>query len=255
MWNIRMRASQKSRGRKENLKPGSSEMHISGAEGIFEKTEIARIVNEYINRAFTHPRGRPDEIVITVEGIKQRTAKAALLPLTTRECNSPDEARRIICRELSGLGVSNKALNNAFRVLCSAKTMRGASLIFMESGRRAEPDRNRGVRVSRLGMQKSCLRRLLQRLSKMRINTTTVKEALMLASKVASCPGVIAEACISDDPDYSTGYIASRKTGYMRIPNIKNQGDLHGGRVFFIRENADIKSVTGYLEKTPVIIC
>ena len=50
-----------------------------------------------------------------------------------------------------------------------------------------------------------------------------VKEALMLASKAASWPDVIAEVCISDDPDYTTGYIASKELGYLRIPNIKRE--------------------------------
>ena len=44
----------------------------------------------------------------------------------------------------------------------------------------------------------------------MRINTTTVKEALILASKLHHAH-IIAEVCISDDPDYTTGYFASEK--------------------------------------------
>jgi len=91
-------------------------------------------------------------------------------------------------------------------------------------------------------------------LSKMRVDTTTVKEALILASKVASHPDVTAEICISDDPDYTTGYIASKQLGYLRIPNIKRRGEKHGGRVFIVKESADIDRLTNYLEKTPVIV-
>ena len=76
-----------------------------------------------------------------------------------------------------------------------------------------------------------------------------MKEALVLASKAASWPDVIAEACISDDPDYTTGYIASKEFGYLRIPNIKREKKMHGGRVFFIREAADIAGLIVYLEK------
>jgi 6-carboxyhexanoate--CoA ligase len=71
---------------------------------------------------------------------------------------------------------------------------------------------------------------------------------------VASCRDIIAEICISDDPDYTTGYIASKKFGYLRIPNIKNYGEMHGGRVFFVRENADADRLIEFLEKTPVVI-
>ena len=33
--------------------------------------------------------------------------------------------------------------------------MRGASLILAKSGKRVEPDKNRGVRVSRMGIEKT----------------------------------------------------------------------------------------------------
>jgi 6-carboxyhexanoate--CoA ligase len=65
---------------------------------------------------------------------------------------------------------------------------------------------------------------------------------------------VIAELCISDDPHYTTGYIASNQFGYVRIPCIKQSGRKIGGRVFFIQEGSDIDKMIWYLERTPVII-
>jgi 6-carboxyhexanoate--CoA ligase len=64
----------------------------------------------------------------------------------------------------------------------------------------------------------------------------------------------LAELCISDNPDYTTGYVALRKYGYIRIPHIKRKGRKNGGRVFFIEEHTDRDSVIEYLEKTPVLI-
>ena len=119
---------------------------------------------------------------------------------------------------------------------------------------RLEPDKDRGIRVTRLGMDKSAGKRLSRTLSTVSLNSATVKEAIVLASKVATCPGVVAEICISDDPDYITGYVASKKLGYLRIPNIKNYGEMHGGRVFFISDDADVEVLMEYLEKTPVLI-
>ncbi|MBI3592401.1 MAG: 6-carboxyhexanoate--CoA ligase, partial [Nitrospirae bacterium] len=147
-----------------------------------------------------------------------------------------------------------KAINTAFNILMSPRTMRGASLVLSVSGNRTEPDRSRGVRVSRLGIEKNAVNRLSRRLSRSKINTPTVREALILASKVASCPEIVAEVCISDDPDYTTGYIASRGLGYVRITNIKCPGDMRGGRVFFIKEDADIGKLIDYLEKRPIIV-
>jgi 6-carboxyhexanoate--CoA ligase len=113
----------------------------------------------------------------------------------------------------------------------------------------------RGVRASRLGISKKAELALSASLTRQEINTPTVKEALLLASKVASCNHVVAELCISDDPDYTTGYVASMKLGYVRIPHLKDKGDKEGGRVFFLSDEADISAAIRYLEKTPVILC
>lgn len=255
MFSIRMRAAKKTGVRGQGLggRRKLRETHISGAEGIYEEKDMRQICNEYLKRAVNHPRGKPDEIIITIETIKQKIKTIPLLSLKTLKCKSPDEAKGIIIQKLASLGISKKAVNNGFKVLKAQRAMRGASLILAESGKRVEPDKNRGVRVSRMGIEKTAGRMLAQKLSKMRINTTTVKEALILAAKVAFCPAVIAEVCISDDPDYTTGYFASEKEGYLRLANIKKSGEMHGGRVFFIKENADIAGVIQYLERMPVM--
>lgn len=131
--------------------------------------------------------------------------------------------------------------------------MRGAAVVNSESGERLEPDMERGVRVSRLGISKPASKILSSKLSRHRINTDTVKEALILASKVAFCKPMVAELCVSDDPDYTTGYVASKKFGYVRIPHIKSKGSISGGRAFFVNGDADIEEIIHYLEKVPVI--
>jgi 6-carboxyhexanoate--CoA ligase len=229
-------------------------IHISGAEGIYNESEISKICAEFIDRAMNHSRGRPDKVVFTIEKIRERPKKTALLPVRTIECNSPGAAWELIVRHMLELGISSLALDAALKVLKSEKPMRGAALIAANSGQRLEPDSTRGIRVSRLGIDKVSDIKLSRRLSSMHINTTTVKEALVLASKVASCKDVFAEICVSDDPDYTTGYIASSSLGYLRITNIKEHGGMNGGRVFFARESADIKNIITCLERKPVIV-
>jgi len=90
--------------------------------------------------------------------------------------------------------------------------------------------------------------------AKYRINTETVKEAIILSSKLISCKQVIAELCVSDDPDYTTGYVASKKYGYVRIPHIKPKGIRRGGRAFFVHEVIKTEDMIEYLERMPVII-
>jgi len=259
MWSIRMRASKKSgvRDQGSGVRQRQREIHISGAEGIYDESEIRKACESYIKRALTHSRGKPDEIIITIEKIRQKPKTISLLPVATLKCSSPEKAREIITQKLKSLDISKKAIDKGFAVLNSKKTMRGASLILLKSGRRIEPDKERGVRVSRMGIEKSAEKKLSEKLSGAKINTTRlrrVKEALVLASKAASCRDIIAEVCISDDPDYTTGYIASKESGYLRIPNIKREKEMHGGRVFFIRETADIAGLISYLEKKPVIV-
>ncbi len=269
---IRMRASKQCKMRNTKCKvknarpcesPGAtnlrtknkniSEIHISGAEGIYEASEIFKTVNKYIQRALRHPKGEADRIVITIEDIQEKPESISSLPVSTVTCNTPVEGRKIINKLLHSIGVSNKAVNTALSILGEG-AMRGAAIITAESGLRLEPDRERGVRASRLGISKSALKRLGACLSRCGINTEIVREAVILASKVAASGDVIAELCMSDDPDYTTGYVASQRFGYVRVPNIKPASNRSGGRAFFVGEAADIEKITAYLERTPVTI-
>lgn len=252
-----MRASKKAKRQRAKTPINDSdsrEIHISGAEGIYEEKEIDEVIRKYVDRALSHPKGSPDNIVISAEEIKQKPQTIRSLPVTTVTCRSTLQARSLIQNLLKICGISEKAMRASFFVTNSSDTMRGGALVLSGSGRRVEPDKVRGIRASRLGLTKSADKILSRNLAKHGINNITVKEAIILASKVAACPQVIAELCISDDPDYTTGYVSSKKFGYVRIPHIKKKGEKKGGRVFFLEEDADIDAVTGFLEKTPVII-
>jgi len=230
------------------------DIHISGAEGLYDEADIAIAGANYIVRAKEHPRGMPDTIVVTLEKVKTRPVRAPLLDISAEDCGDPGSAWDTICSHLSKLGISKRALANARKILLSKNTIRGAALMSAEKGLRLDPDRKRGVRVSRLGMDKASGKRLFKKIASPGTDIQTVMEALVLASKVTSCKSVVAEICISDDPDYTTGYVASRSGGYVRIPNIKRHGESHGGRVFFLCEGGDIAKIIHYLEKTAVII-
>jgi 6-carboxyhexanoate--CoA ligase len=252
LWNIRMRAS-KTTGFERRDGDRGREIHISGAEGLYGPADIKKVVNKYIERALSHPKGRVDKIVLTIEDIGQKPCEISSLPLATVKCQSPAEGRKIAGRLLQSLGISERATEEAF-ALIRKDGMTGAAVITERRGIRIERDRWRGVRVSRLGLSSSASASMSRRLSRLGINTDTVREALTLASKVMSFPGIIAELCISDDPDYTTGYIASTKFGYVRIPNIKSCGSKKGGRAFFVKEGAGIEEISTYLETVPVMI-
>ena len=80
-------------------------------------------------------------------------------------------------------------------------------------------------------------------------------EAIVLASKVQAAPGIVAELCVSDDPDYVTGYVASKSLGYRRITTIKERGDPAGGRVFLFRGPRDlVPACVRFLQERSVLV-
>lgn len=247
-----MRASKKSRSA-EKTRNSSGETHISGAEGLFNSSDIQKIAKNFIERALHHERGTPDTIVITIESIQESQRKISSLPLSTLRCHFPSESKHFIQKILRFLGISARAIQAADRIIQHGN-MRGASILHEKTARRLEHNKMRGVRVSRFGIHKTAGKKLGMQLSRLGIHTDTVTEALILASKVASCSGVVAELCVSDDPHYTTGYIASEKLGYLRIPKIKRKGSRAGGRVFFVKDGTDASSLAHYLERVPVLI-
>jgi len=227
-------------------------VHLSGAEGIYEKDDVIDIVKEYTIRAFTHDKGRADEIRFTVEELKERPRKISSLPLCTLKTRNPEAVQKAVFKILSSIGITERAIDEAFKSLTIGITMRGAMLMDIE-GVRLEPDLLRGVRVTRMGITKKAESTLSRQLAKLALNNDTVKEALVLASKVHKYPMVLGELCISDDPNYTTGYIASRAFGYIRLPHIKKRGIPYGGRTFFIT-GGEVKELIKYLQMTPVLI-
>ncbi len=241
LYSIRMRAS-------------DGEMHISGAEGIFGEKDIHNQAAFFIQRALNHSRGTPESITISIDRINTKPISIKSLPLCTCRVNGESDAGRAIMAFLSHLGIKELIIKKALGIMNRKDQMRGAALVNMKTGKRLEKDRFRGIRVSRLGITSEASKTLSERLNSLGVENRRVKEAFILASKVASCPGIQAELCISDNPDYTTGYVASRRLGYVRIPFIKDEGSLNGGRVFFVKNGVDIDRLIHYLEHVPVMI-
>ena len=79
------------------------------------------------------------------------------------------------------------------------------------------------------------------------------REALAVATKTLWA-GVVAELCWSDEPDYTTGYVATPLAGYVRLPDFKPDGAA-GGRIFFLdTRNTDVEHCIGRLEREYVLL-
>ena len=236
------------------MRSSKGELHISGAERIVSESEIESIVVQLINRALNHSRGRADFINLKIEELKEPPTFKPLLPvfeLTGYKCVKSLLEKLFSLSEIPvdlGIKTYERLLSGPAP---DGKTMRGAMVVEVSSGKRLEPDKYRGVRASYLDVDRET-GELLKKSVKERY-TENFKEALVLSTKILSFEGVLGELCVSDDPDYTTGYLSLKGKGYFRIKNIKPQGLSTGGRAIFIKPEVKISELIYYLEKVPLI--
>lgn len=227
LFNVRMRASKNGH-------------HISGAERLVPADMIAAVSTALTQRALTHPKGTPDFISVKAQALAQRPLRLKALPVSEHAA----DGTRYVQHRLRQLGVT--AVAEVVAALYTTATVRGAQLLDAATGAPRHPDPARGVRVSTMDSRPA--------------PDATAKnhflEALTLATKVAHHPAVVAELCISDDPHYTTGYLATA-AGYERLHDVKEPGSAVGTRVFILRPGLppeELAELIDYLEHTPVLV-
>ncbi len=234
--------------------------HLSGAERIVPFPVVAAVVRRFLDRAWSKGIA-PDRVVLTIEPLAGHGVPLIRsLDLSDLAVQGVEPCRDAASRVLRAAGVAPDALRSAFFLLDRGPSqdggaMRGAMIMDSLTGDRLETDRARGIRASRFDWSDDAFLQLCEELAPLGLTHFRTREALALATKVASAPGYVAELCWSDDPGYRAGYVASRASGYVRLHNMKDQGGMSGGRAVFIDgRRADIEAVTEYLELQPVMI-
>lgn len=235
--------------------------HLSGAERLGGEEDLAELAVSLLRRALDHPRGRAEQVRLTVEAVAPEAVRTGRLPdLTTLTVEDFRQGRRAALALLIDAGIDPAVASRTLLTLASGAgleggSMRGAMLIDAADGRRLEPDPSRGVRASRMDLTPAAALRLREKLAPLGLDNPHVREALVLAAKVLSAPGIVAELCWSDDPDYTAGYVASPTHGYVRFPHLKSRGDERGGRAFFLRSEAlELEAVIDYLEQSVFLV-
>jgi len=228
--------------------------HISGAERILEEEDVEKGVVEMLRRARNHQRGKADFISIKVEEIDEnQVIFKPLIPVHSCLAENIAQGHAIAKEKLKNSGVSVGAIEKGFNALLALQdSIRGAMVFDAFTGERLDCFGNRGVRVTKMDCAGAA--EYEEGLAKCGLTGEHVREALVLASKVASAPGMVAELCWSDDPDYITGYVASLNEGYMRIPIMKKMGSNVGGRIFFVKHGCDIDALCAYLQEQLVLV-
>jgi len=215
--------------------------HVSGAERIVTAKRIAPTLSALARRALAHERGVPDLINLKVEA-QPDVLRIKALPVTTTVVADAEEGWAKVGEILSAAGFARtREICGLFR---ETYPMRGAMLLDADTLERLEPDRERGVRATNMDSEPS----------PPADRKNHFVEALALASKVLAAPGIVGEVCVSDDPTYVTGYVAT-KDGYHRITVLKKSGDPSGGRIFLYRGPRDAVGETiRFLERQAVVV-
>lgn len=233
---------------------GEGGRHISGAERIVPEDQVEADVIAMLRRARTHERGAADFIQVKVEEVKPQTITyCPMIPIYQIHTSTKEEGRQAARKELARIGVSQAAIESAFHEMESlTDSMRGAIVMDAVTGKRLDDRHERGVRCSNMDCEDTALYDAI--MGRKGLGGDHPREALVLASKVAYAPGTVAELCWSDDPDYVTGYVGSRKFGYGRITVMKDMGDPVGGRVFFVQPGTDIAAYDDYMQNQTVLV-
>ena len=219
--------------------------HISGAERIVATDDVPAVMAALYRRAAAHERGCPDSINIKVEALAAEPARRVALPVATEEVDSPAAGWRKVDEILRAAGFARTDEIRARFGETSA--LRGAMLLDADTLERLEPDRARGVRATYMDAADSAGRAAEVK--------NHYREAVVLATKVLNAPHIVGEICVSDDPGYVTGYVATRAFGYRRITQLKEKGDPNGGRIFLYRGPRDgVAETIRYLEHEPVMV-
>lgn len=234
--------------------------HLCGAERIALAGELPALAAALVARAMTHAGGTAEVAHCTIERLVERPPACALPAISTWEVPDRAVGRAAARALLLRAGVTTIAVEAALRWLVDGPApggavMRGALLVDATNGARLEADPTRGVRVSRMDLAPEDREEILAALAAAGLGHHRVAEALVLAGKVLQAPGILAELCWSDDPDYLAGYVADPRHGYQRITRLKDPGDPLGGRVLFIDTGKwDRDACVAFLEREPLLL-
>lgn len=239
-YSLKMRASQQV-GEGEQKR----EQHISGAERIVGRDSVEAVCSAMVRRAMTHSKGDPDFINVKIEKVHESDIQILkALPVTRVDVETWQEGLE---KAFGVVGDAAAGIREKLpELLRETFPMRGAMLYDIATGKRLEPDHERGVRATYMDALHS---------SEVDGCKNHFNEAIVLATKVANAPGMVAEFCVSDDPNYVTGYVASKELGYVRIMKMKEMGDENGGRIFlFDSRKARAEECIEYLQKKKVLV-
>ena len=226
--------------------------HVSGQERIVKGNELERVILELHRR----PKDEWDFQTLKVEKLKE--------PPEILERALPIKEYRFSCVPLtwnfvvglleSSLGIKREITKPLFAKLLGGLSpkggnLKGALLVDLRTGEILNPIPEKGIRTILFDWLDRD--RIKEELLK-RGYTLRTLDALALATKNIFC-GVEAEVCLSDDPSYTVGYVATQKEGYIRLSPVKEKGNPFGGRIYFLKKE-NLNKTLECLRKKAILI-
>lgn len=238
LYSIKMRASKKENGR---------DVHLSGAEKIVAEQDVNAFSGALIERGMHHAKGEADFLNLKINRVREEDiVYLDALSVETVDVESWQQGHEEIKRFLEEIGAGDA--ERIMRFLDETYAMRGAMLLDVDRLVRLEPDKTRGVRATNMDQERA-------KGEEIGNEKNHYEEAIVLATKVVNCPGIIGEICISDDPYYVTGYVSSKEIGYRRITKMKEMGSQNGGRIFLFRgTDEEAEAAIDFLQNQHVIV-
>ncbi len=235
------------------MRASKDDIHLSGAERIVEEREVEEVINQMYKRGSLK---NPDNLLIKVEKIN---TEIIYIPKTLKiqdvEFKNYKTANKKAVELISkSTRIDKEVVEHYINLVHTGaspnrQNMRGAMIVDTK-GNRIEIDKDRGVRTVFVDYEdrKGALKKLFNK-----NYTERTADALALTTKNLNYPDMIAEYCISDEPDYITGYVSLENTYYRFVP-LKEKGNPKGGRIYFVKSGINLKGFYEYLQKIPVLI-
>jgi 6-carboxyhexanoate--CoA ligase len=226
--------------------------HISGQERIVKKEELEKVLLELYHR----PKQDWDFFNIKVEKLTsppEEIAKA--LPVKSFSFPDIKTSWSFVIQLLSTHhGIKESLIQYLLKRLTTGLNPKGGNLsgaliVDPQTGKVLNQNPEKGIRTILFDWEN---RERIREILLNRGYTERTLDALALATKNIHC-GVEVELCISDDPNYVTGYVASEKLGYVRITPLKEHNSPFGGRIYFVSEK-NLSQVVECLRKKAVLI-
>jgi 6-carboxyhexanoate--CoA ligase len=232
--------------------------HISGAEDLVASENFESTIVRLASRMLLYPNETPPlQQILTVDPIPPSSIQQGdLLPIRALESSNLRESQesvRVILENLLTPSLASRVLM-IFEEEILGRPPRNGALLVNEQGLILNESATGGIRTTHFGCLPT-LREALEEAAARSLVQPSYRfvDALILSSKVLMADQILLELCASDDPNYQTGYIASRTTGYIRIPFIKPAGLPTGGRLYLLRNENVLNNLLTFLRETPVL--